>query len=467
MKYVIWILIFWLSSCALVYGQTITLTANERFPCFVNGIATVQMNVSVTGGTPVSIVWESDGGAPSSAPGLLTDTAFIYLASTYSFTVAQPRVTVDFGGGNVISETLRIVFQPTYIDISLNGDFVIEDPCSFAAYVRFSGDFGPSNSGMLGDVDYQYSMTGPNGLIGTKTGTENLSFNGFSFTDFTILSGPLATGWYYLDLMLSKNAACPAMVRDSVFVEGLPSLVSITSLGGSCDPALTDVEVTVKGGLPPYQLIYPTLTGSNSFSTSDTVFILSDVKTGSEVFTLEDSRGFECTETDIFFIESPVPLSLDAMVTDVVCSDDSVGGIDITVSNAVGPVTFQWSTGEMTEDLSNLIAGTYKLTAIDSLGCTVVDSFVVDTAVNCPTSSNEFLQSLVNVFPNPSTGIFQIFQKNVQIRSIHVHNLLGQRMKENMQWSQGKIDLSDLDSGIYFLEIDTSEGIVQKKILKK
>ncbi|MEL6134317.1 MAG: hypothetical protein AAFR59_13220 [Bacteroidota bacterium] len=181
-------------SCTLVYGQTVTLTANERFPCFVNGLATVQMNVNITGGTPVSIIWESDGGSPPSTPGLLTDTTFIYLASNYSFSVAQPKVTGDFGGGKVISQTLRIVFQPTFIDINLNGDFTIEDPCSFSAYVNISGDFGPSNSGTLGDVDYQYSITGPNGLIGTKTGTENLLFNGFSFTDFSILSGPLATG---------------------------------------------------------------------------------------------------------------------------------------------------------------------------------------------------------------------------------------------------------------------------------
>ncbi|MEL7064362.1 MAG: T9SS type A sorting domain-containing protein, partial [Bacteroidota bacterium] len=82
-------------------------------------------------------------------------------------------------------------------------------------------------------------------------------------------------------------------------------------------------------------------------------------------------------------------------------------------------------------------------------------------------NNEEELSSEIEIFPNPSTGIFQVLQKNIQIRSIHVHNLLGQRVKENVQMSQGKIDLSDLDSGIYFLEIDANEGVLQKKILKK
>ncbi|MEL6134126.1 MAG: hypothetical protein AAFR59_12255, partial [Bacteroidota bacterium] len=57
-------------------------------------------------------------------------------------------------------------------------------------------------------------------------------------------------------------------------------------------------------------------------------------------------------------------------------------------------------------------------------------------------NNEEELRSGIEIFPNPSTGIFQILQENIQIYSINVHNLMGQLVEENVRWVQGKIDLS-------------------------
>ena len=64
-------------------------------------------------------------------------------------------------------------------------------------------------------------------------------------------------------------------------------------------------------------------------------------------------------------------------VTHTPC-DSTNGAIDVTVAGGTGPFTYQWSTGDSTEDLSNLAAGTYSLLVIDANGDSVSRTFNVD-----------------------------------------------------------------------------------------
>lgn len=62
------------------------------------------------------------------------------------------------------------------------------------------------------------------------------------------------------------------------------------------------------------------------------------------------------------------------------------------------------------------------------------------------------------MFPNPSTGIFEIRfeEKNNTFISVEVYNLEGRLLYESQSaTSSVTIDLSDLDHGIYLLKIKT------------
>ena len=77
-------------------------------------------------------------------------------------------------------------------------------------------------------------------------------------------------------------------------------------------------------------------------------------------------------------VTEPGQLILNGIATDVICNGEANGSIDITVSGGVTPYTFLWSNGATTEDLFNVIAGTYSVSVTDANGISISDSYTVN-----------------------------------------------------------------------------------------
>ena len=82
------------------------------------------------------------------------------------------------------------------------------------------------------------------------------------------------------------------------------------------------------------------------------------------------------------------------------------------------------------------------------------------------------LISNLDVYPNPSRDIFNISfnSDEVQDLTIRILNVIGAEVyRENKQEFIGEytkqISLDDYGKGIYFLEIETNNGIVNKKLI--
>lgn len=72
----------------------------------------------------------------------------------------------------------------------------------------------------------------------------------------------------------------------------------------------------------------------------------------------------------------------------------------------------------------------------------------------------------IDLFPNPSADYFYLAGKTIkEIKSIEGINMLGQKMKLN--YNNGKVDISHLKKGEYIILINTSNGTISKKIIKK
>ena len=78
-------------------------------------------------------------------------------------------------------------------------------------------------------------------------------------------------------------------------------------------------------------------------------------------------------------------------------------------------------------------------------------------------SSEEFETSKVNIFPNPSTGVFNV--SNVANASITVYNTLGEVVKDVQNASYNTaLDLSDCAKGAYLVKIISNEKVITKTI---
>lgn len=77
-------------------------------------------------------------------------------------------------------------------------------------------------------------------------------------------------------------------------------------------------------------------------------------------------------------IATAAPVQLSADVSAVSCAGLSDGAIDISVVSGETPFNFTWANGQNSEDLQNLAAGSYSLTAVSAQGCSRTQSFSVN-----------------------------------------------------------------------------------------
>ena len=72
----------------------------------------------------------------------------------------------------------------------------------------------------------------------------------------------------------------------------------------------------------------------------------------------------------------------------------------------------------------------------------------------------------IGLFPNPTNGKCEIKMVNGNPLTIEVYNMFGKKVHEMNNWKNSStIDLSLLTSGIYFLQIKTTNGNSTKKIV--
>jgi len=163
----------------------------------------------------------------------------------------------------------------------------------------------------------------------------------------------------------------------------------------------------------------------------------------------------------------------------------SVGNADIFISKLDASGNFVWANAMGGTDMENgysialdgsgnvYTTGVFAGTADFDPGTGVAnltsagfyDIFVakyVQTATGI--NNNEYSKNLFSIYPNPSTGKFNIeFSNQHQITSVEIYNLLGESVFQ--QQNTNEIDLSSAAKGIYFVKVYAGEKIYTEKII--
>lgn len=132
-----------------------------------------------------------------------------------------------------------------------------------------------------------------------------------------------------------------------------------------------NIELSVEGGTG--NKTYQWSNGANSMN-------ISQLMAGTYTVTVTDEMS--CTKELSTTIIQPAPLTISDTTLPLSCASLDDGSIAIAVSGGTatnGNYQYQWSNGGNTSLQENLPAGDYQVTITDNLGCTLVQSYNIDT----------------------------------------------------------------------------------------
>jgi hypothetical protein len=81
---------------------------------------------------------------------------------------------------------------------------------------------------------------------------------------------------------------------------------------------------------------------------------------------------------------------------------------------------------------------------------------------------NDSNLDLVSLYPNPTQNIVTIVSPKAIVTSAAIYDIRGRKVSEVDFRNQTnyKIDLSDLEAAVYFINIATENGTVTKRVIK-
>lgn len=176
--------------------------------------------------------------------------------------------------------------------------------------------------------------------------------------------------------------------------------------------------------------------------------VLSNLSVGTYEATISYNNGL-CSIMQSELVQSPNVLSIAALITDI----DSInaGAIDVTVSGGTPPYLYNWDNNQLTEDLSNLIAGVYSISVTDSAGCSLAAFYEISEDT---TGQSDGLDEVdyfnIHAYPNPSNGDVTISWSG-ELISLELISALGQVISKQYSFPTNTKLLKNLNSGVYFV----------------
>ena len=185
----------------------------------------------------------------------------------------------------------------------------------------------------------------PAGGTGPFTFTWSNGFNESGVAAST--ASALCPGTY--TVTVEDANGCQGTAQETV-ADAVPLVCSEVHTDPTCD-GLTDgtIDITVMGGNPNY-----TYAWSDGPSTSP-----NRTNLGAATYTVTVTDASNCTCTSTITLSAPPAGTATLATTDPDCASGATGDITATINGGTPTYTFTWSSGQSTQNLTNVAAGTY------------------------------------------------------------------------------------------------------------
>lgn len=147
-------------------------------------------------------------------------------------------------------------------------------------------------------------------------------------------------------------------------------------------------------------------------------------------------------------------------------ANDGLAWVNVEGGNP--PYSYNWDFqgGADNDTLRRVPAGTYTVTITDNSGCTETDTIQVQKTSGL---GDKQKHSSIDVYPNPFSQQLNISIPNqgakgsLQYRLLDVHG----KPVQNGLLKGTSIEVNELDQGVYFLQIQEADQIIQRKMVVK
>ncbi|MBI5916521.1 MAG: gliding motility-associated C-terminal domain-containing protein [Bacteroidetes bacterium] len=434
----------------------ITSTIQASTTCNGNGNGSISVNVAPAG--PYTYTW-STGATTPNLTNLLPGTYSVTVSAGGTCTQSSSFTVPDQPNNPVITSTVT----PANCGLSNGGATVgVSGGVSPFTYNWSTGDTGNGITGVPGG-SYSVTVTGANGctstaaiaipnnqIVFTVTPTinpnttcngqdngsislsvspvGNYTYNWSNGSTGTSITG-LAPGSY--SVTVSAGGTCTQAL--SITVPNQPNVPTITTLFTPANCGLPNGSATIipGAGVPPYIILW---------STGVTDQTITNVVGGSYSVTVTGANGCT-TATSVGVPNNNIPINASPVV---VANTSCVSGNGSITLNATPPnVTYQWSNGANTPNLTNLAPGNYAVTISAGGTCTLTNNFTIPNDSEPPSLSYDATPTVCNL----TNGAIDLTIQN----GIPPYQIL---------WSNGTSleDLNNIATGTYSVIVTTAMG---------
>ena len=439
---------------------TLTTTVNQ-ITCFNANNGSIAVNV--TGGTPTYTYAWSNGATSASVTGLaggvyeVTVTDVQGCTAVTSTQIINPsqlninalvRTPKCSGDSNGAIDLIVSGGTPAYHFNWSNGD-TIEDlngltsgvyvvtvtdskGCTKVDTVDVSQPSPLYQTGIITDVTCAGASDGV--IINTAYGG-TLPYT-YEWNDGSVNKdrGNLSGGAY--TVTVTDGNGCVATGTYNV-VEPLPLTLSLVKTDIDCYGAATGkVSAVVGGGTYPYYYLW---------SNFDIDSAINNLVADKYSVVVTDKNN--CRITDSITVNQNTQIVITGVAVDAKCKGIADGSVTISVTGGKGSYTYAWTGGATTQNLQNVLAGTYTVTVTDSLGCSSTATFTVGEKTKLSTNI-----SISNpICSGGSTGFASVFVSG---------GAEPYSFSWNTQPTQNGATATQLAAGNYVVSITDNQGCV-------